>query len=61
MFMWNEWWEADVWIEEADHPDGGYTELQTWDVQADAPDNAVRKDQYAIRYGELLAFIIASI
>jgi len=61
MFMWNEWWEADVWIEEADHPDGGYTELRTWDVQADAPDNAVRKDQYAIRYGELLAFIIASI
>lgn len=61
MFMWNEWWEADVWIEEADHPDGGYSELRTWDVQADAPDNAVRKDQYAIRYGELLAFIIASI
>ena len=61
MFMWNEWWEADVWVEEADHPDGGYTELRTWDVEADAPDNAVRKDQYAIRYGELLAFIIASI
>ena len=61
MFMWNEWWEADVWIEEADHPDGGYSELRTWSVQADAPDNAVRKDQYAIRYGELLAFIIASI
>jgi len=61
MFMWNEWWEADVWIEEADHPNGGYSELRTWSVQADAPDNAVRKDQYAIRYGELLAFIIASI
>ena len=61
MFMWNEWWEADIWVPEADHEDGGWNETKYWDTAEEAPAHAVRKDRYGIRYNELLAFIIASL
>ena len=61
MFCWDEWWEAEVWNEDDSLENGGYYQRETFDLEADAPEGAVRHDRYSIRYEELLAFIIASI
>lgn len=61
MFIWNEWYEADVWVSDDDDPSKGWYNRQQWETQEEAPSHAVRKDEYAVRYQELLAFIIAAI
>lgn len=61
MLVYNEVWEADEWIIDVDSEEGGWYTTKTWDTAEEAPDYAVRKDEYAIRYQELLAFIIAAL
>lgn len=61
MFMYTEVWEAQEWIVDVDSEEGGWYTTKTWETEAEAPSHAVRKDEYAIRYQELLAFIIAAI
>jgi len=61
MFMYTEVWEAQEWIVDVDSEEGGWYTTKTWETEAEAPSHAVKKDEYAIRYQELLAFIIAAI
>lgn len=61
MLVYNEVWEADEWVIDVDSESGGWYTTKTWDTAEEAPNHAVRKDEYSIRYQELLAFIIAAL
>ncbi len=53
VLCWDEWWEADVKVEEG-------TERRTFSTLEEAPEGAERFDRYGVRYEELFAFVLAA-
>lgn len=61
VLCYDEWWEKEVFIEPDKVYPEGRTETQTFASLEEAPEDAVKKSIYSIRYDELMAFVISVI